>query len=340
MPDLGLHSLKGLSAPVRVYQVGSESSARSSLEAGSAVGLTPLVGREEEVAFLRRRWEQVTRGGGQVVLLGGEPGIGKSRLVRELTDCLTGDSYVRIEWRCSPYDQNSAFHPVIEQLRRLLHFEKDDAAEDRLRKLEGTLGRLALHDVVPLFAALLSLPFPERYPPLPLDPEQLKQRTLEALVSWLRRAAQRQPVLLIVEDLHWVDPSTLELLSLLVEQLADERVLGLLTFRPDFRPPWSMLSHLSQLTLSRLARRQVEQMVESIAGGKGLPSEVAEQVIAKTDGVPLFVEEMTKAVLESGMPVGSQASSALWSPAAASPPPPLAIPPTLRDSLMPVSIGW
>jgi class 3 adenylate cyclase/predicted ATPase len=333
--DLGLHSLKGLSAPVRVYQVESESSARSRLEAGSAVGLTPLVGREEEVAFLRRRWEQVTRGDGQVVLLGGESGIGKSRLVRVLTDGLTGDSYVRIEWRCSPYHQNSAFHPVIEQLRRLLRFEKDDASEDRLRKLEGTLGQhgLALREVVPLFAALLSLPFPERYPPLPNDPERLKQRTLETLVAWLRGEAQRQPVLLIVEDLHWVDPSTLELLGLLVERLADERVLRLLTFRPDFRPPWPMLPHLSQLTLSRLARRQVEQMVESIAGGKGLPSEVAEQVIAKTDGVPLFVEEMTKAVVESGMPVGSQAASARPAPDA-TPPPPVAIPTTLHDSLM------
>jgi TOMM system kinase/cyclase fusion protein len=333
--NLGLHSLKGLSAPVQIYQVEGESSARSRLEAGSAVGLTPLVGREEEVAFLQRRWGQVTEGEGQVVLLGGEPGIGKSRLVQVLTERLAGEAHLRIEWRCSPYHQNSAFYPVIEQLRRLLHLERDDGPENRLRKLEGMLEQrgFTLPEVVPLFAALLSLPLPERYPPLTVEPERLKQRTLETLVAWLRREAQRQPALLIVEDLHWVDPSTLELLGLLIEQLAEERLFPLLTFRPDFRPPWPMLSHLTQLTLSRLARRQVEEMVESIAGGKGLPAEVVQQVIAKTDGVPLFVEELTKAVLESGVPVGARGASALRSPDAA-PSPPLAIPTTLHDSLM------
>ena len=333
--DLGLHSLKGLSAPVQVYQVGGESGVRSRLEAGSAVGLTPLVGREEEVAFLRRRWEQVTAGQGQVVLLGGEPGIGKSRLVRVLTEHLAGEAYVRIEWRCSPYHQNSAFYPVIEQLWRLLHVERADAPEDRLGKLEGMLAQhgFALPETVPLMAALLSLPLPERYPPLTHEPQRLKQRTLETLVTWLGKEARRQPVLLIVEDLHWVDPSTLELLGLLVEQLPEERLFRLLTFRPDFHPPWPMLSHLTQLTLSRLARRQVEEMVESIAGGKGLLAEVVQQVVVKTDGVPLFVEELTKAVLESGVQGGAQAASASRSPDVA-PAPSLAIPTTLHDSLM------
>jgi class 3 adenylate cyclase/tetratricopeptide (TPR) repeat protein len=333
--DLGFHALKGLSAPVQVYQVGGESGVQSRLEAGSNTGLTPLVGREEEVAFLQRRWEQVTAGRGQVVLLGGEPGIGKSRLVRVLTDRLAGEAYVRIEWRCSPYHQSSAFHPVIEQLRRLLHFDRDDTSEDRLSKLEGMLAQhgLTLPDAVPLLAALLSLPLSGRYAPLSLEPQRLKQRTLETLVTWLEKEAQRRPVLLIVEDLHWVDPSTLELLSLLVEGLVDERLFRLLTFRPDFHPSWPMLSHVTQLTLNRLARRQVEEMVESIAGRRGLPVDVVQQVVAKTDGVPLFVEELTKAVLESGSPVEAHAASTRRSADAASPPS-MAIPTTLHDSLM------
>jgi class 3 adenylate cyclase/predicted ATPase len=333
--DLGLHSLKGLSTPIRAYRVQGESGVRSRLEAGGTVGLTPLVGREEEVAFLWRRWEQVTAGHGQVVLLGGEPGIGKSRLVQVLTDLLATEAYVRIEWRCSPYHQSSAFYPVIDQLRRLLRFGREDTAEDRLEKLERMLEQrgLALRETLPFIATLLSVPLPEQYPPLALDPQRLKQRILETLVAWLGKEAQRQPVLLIVEDLHWVDPSTLELLGLLVEQLAEERLFRLLTFRPDFHPTWPMLSHLTHLTLNRLARPQVEDMVESIAGRQGLPATVVEQVAAKTDGVPLFVEELTKAVLEAGGQVGPPATSASRSPDDAFTSP-LAIPTTLHDSLM------
>ena len=336
--DLGLHSLKGFSAPLQVYQVRRESGVPGRLEAVNATGFTPLVGREEEVAFLRRRWAQATAGQGQVVLLSGEPGIGKSRLVRVLTESLAGDAYARIEWRCSPYYQNSAFYPVIEHLRRLLHFDGDDPSEERLRNLERTLEQcgFVLPEVVPLFAALLSLPLPERYPPVTLTPQRQKQKTLEALVEWLRREAQRQPALLIVEDLHWVDPSTLELLGLLIEQPATSRLLRLLTFRPDFRPPWPMLSHLTQLTLSRLARQQVEVMVESIAGGTTLPAAVLQQVIAKTDGVPLFVEELTKAVLESGLHGGQTGPVARGHGTAAgrAASPSLSIPTTLHDSLM------
>jgi class 3 adenylate cyclase/predicted ATPase len=337
--DLGSHSLKGLSVPLQVYQVTGKSGVRSRLEAANVSGLTPLVGREEEVAFLGRRWEQVMAGQGQVVLLSGEPGIGKSRLVRALTERLTGEAHVRIEWRCSPFDQNSAFHPVIEHLRQLLDFGRDDAPEERLGKLEGMLGQygFTLPDVLPLFAVLLSLPLLERYPPLTLTPERQKQKTLEALVVWLRKEAQRQPALLIVEDLHWVDPSTLELLGLLIEQLATVPVALMLTFRPDFHPPWPMLSHLTHLTLSRLARPQVEAMVERISGENALSPEVLQQVIAKTDGVPLFVEELTKAILESGLHTGAHAGSARRSPEAGvgrASSPSLAIPTTLHDSLM------
>ncbi len=312
--DLGPHPLKGLSAPVNAYRVTGASGVQSRLGAVDASGLTPLVGRDEEVAFLRRRWERAAAGDGQVVLVSGEPGIGKSRLVRVLTDDLAGGAHGLIEWRCSPYYQNSAFYPVIEDLHRRLRFDRDDAPGEKLRKLEAALERygLDLSATVPLLGALLSLPLPERYPPLTIAPERQKQRTLDALVSCVRTETTRQPMLLIVEDLHWVDPSTLELLGLVIDQLATSRLLQLLTFRSDFRPPWPMLAHVTQLTLSRLARRDVEAMVESLARGEDLSAEMRRQLIARTDGVPLFVEELTKAVMESD----------------------LAIPASLHDSLM------
>jgi class 3 adenylate cyclase/predicted ATPase len=299
--DLGPQSLKGLSASVRAYRVRGASGVQSRLETVEAAGLTPLVGRDEEVAFLRRRWERATAGDGQVLLLSGEPGIGKSRLVRVLTEDLADDAHGRIEWRCSPYYENSAFYPIIEDLHRRLRFDRDDTPADKLERLEAAMDRYGFDPprTVPLFAALLSLPLPERYPPLTIAPERQKQRTLEALVAWVRAEAARQPTLLIVEDLHWLDPSTLELLGLVIDQLATVRLLQLLTFRPDFRPPWPMFAHVTQLTLKRLARRDVEAMVESLARGKALPVEVRRQLIARTDGVPLFVEELTKAALES-----------------------------------------
>src|SRR2546422_1365809 len=290
---------------LEVYQVMHESMARSRLEADGRTGLTPLVGREQEVALLRERWAQVKDGLGQVVLLSGEAGIGKSRLVQVLIDQVAAEPRAWLTpCQCSPYHQNTALYPMIDLLERVaLRFDREASPQQKLSKLEGFLVQygLPLAEAVPLLATLLSLPLPADYAPVTVSPEQHKQQTLHVLVTILLRIAAQQPMLFVMEDLHWVDPSTLELLSLLVDQGPTTRILTLLTFRPDFSPPWTGRSHLTQVTLPRLPRRQAAEMTGRVAHGKALPPEVVEQIVAKTDGVPLFVEELTKMVLESGL---------------------------------------
>jgi class 3 adenylate cyclase len=256
--DLGAHSLKGLSDPIQVYRVVSESGVHSRFEVAASTGLTPLVGREHEVRLLLDRWEQAKAGDGQVMLLSGEPGIGKSRLLQVFREQTAGDAQTWIECRCSPYYQNSAFYPVIKHLQRLLEFRREDSPEEKLGKLEATLSSYGfeLKETVPLFAALLSLSaerfgldVPMAMPPI-LTSQRQKQKTLEALVTWLLKEAERGPVQSAWEDLHWADPSTLELLTLLIDQVPTVRLYLLLTFRPEFRPPWAIRSHLTQITLS------------------------------------------------------------------------------------------
>src|SRR6266853_567821 len=330
---LGTPLLKGLAQPLAVYRVLYESMARSRLEAASRTGWTPLVGREQEIGVLRERWAQVKEGAGQVVLLSGEAGIGKSRLVQVLQAQVAAEPRAWLTpCQCSPYHQHSALYPMIDLLERVaLRFDREESPQQKMGKLEGFLVQygLPLAEAVPLCAALLSLPLPADYAPLTVSPEQHKQQTLHVLVTILRRIAAQQPVLFIMEDLHWVDPSTLELLSLLVDQGPTARILALLTFRPDFSPPWTGRSHLTQVTLPRLPRRQAAEMAGRVAHGKTLPAEVMEQVVAKTDGVPLFVEELTKMVLESGLLQEREERYELRGPL-----PPLAIPTTLHDSLM------
>ncbi len=299
--DRGQPELKGVTTPLTLYRVVKESEAQSRFDVAVQAGLTPLVGREEELALLRRRWEQATDGEGQVVLLSGEAGIGKSRLVQELKDHVAQDSAVRIEFRCSPYHQNSAFYPLIEHVQQVLHFAPSDTPQAKLQKLEQTLARYRFpqSDTVPLLAALLSLPHPEGFSPLTLTPQQQKQKTLDALLHWLFEEAERATVYTVWEDLHWADPSTLEFLALCLDQVPTARMLMLLTFRPEFTPAWASRSHVSHLVLSRLGRKQTSAIVEQLTGGKALPSEVLQQIVAKTDGVPLFVEELTKIVVES-----------------------------------------
>src|SRR5712691_6462084 len=328
--DLGAPALKGVDTPFQVYRVVGESGVQSRLDVPSPRGLTPLVGREAEVTLLLDRWAQVTDGLGQVVLLSGEAGIGKSRLVQVLKDHLVGEPHTRLECRCSPYHINSALYPVIDLWQRVLQFETAEAPADKLHKLEQMLAqyRLPLAETMPLFAALLSLP-DDRYPPLALTPQQQKQKTLEALLALLVAYAAQEPLLLIVEDLHWVDPSTLEFLSLLVDQGPTARMLTLCTFRPQFPPPWPSRAHIAHLTLPRLPRPQVGRMVTAVAGGKALPAAVVQQLVTRSDGVPLFIEELTKLVLEAGLLREHEDHYALTSPL-----PPLAIPATLQDALM------
>jgi TOMM system kinase/cyclase fusion protein len=330
---LGTPALKGVGQSIEVYRVLYESAARSRLEVAGNTGLTPLVGREQEIGLLLERWAQVRDGFGQVVLLSGEAGIGKSRLVQVLKEQVAAEPQAWLTpCQCSPYYQNTALYPWIELLERVvLRFDREQSPSQKLSKLEGHLVQygLPLAEAVPLFAALLSLPLPAEYAPLQVSPEQQKRQLLHALLTILLRIAAQQPVLFVMEDVHWVDPSTLELLGLLIDQGPTARILALWTFRPDFSPPWTGRSHLTQVTLHRLTRPQAAEMIRQVAHGKALPPEVVEQIVAKTDGVPLFVEELTKMVLESGLLQEREGRYALTGPL-----PPLAIPATLHDSLL------
>ena len=315
---------------MQLFQVLSESGAQNRFDVAIAAQLTPLVGREQEVGLLIDRWEQVEEGLGQVVLISGEAGIGKSRLLQGIYDNLEGRPHWLLEHRCSPYHQNSTLFPIIESLERWLGFRKEDSSEDRLQLLERRLEDYSVQttESVPLFAGLLSVPLDDRYPQLNLSPQRQRQRTMELLVQLLVEAASQHPVLAVYEDLHWADPTTLEFLGLLVDQVATSNVMAVFTFRPEFTPPWGSRGHLTQISLNRLPQRLATDMMARLTGGKELPEEVVTQIAAKSDGVPLFVEELTQMVLESGLlhEVGGryELTGSLTA---------LAIPSTLQDSL-------
>src|SRR5262249_4701660 len=294
---------RGVAEPLQVYCVLQESGVRGRLDVAVTRGLTPLVGRESEITLLLERWEQVKDGHGQVVLLTGEAGIGKSRLVQMLKEHVANEPHVRWECRSVEYSQNTALFPITDLFQRLWQFQAEDAPDAKLEKLEQALlqYRLPVEETVPLFAPLLTLPLPEnRYPLLNLSPQRQRQMTLETIVAILLELAKHQPVLFIIEDLHWTDPTTLELLNLLIDQTPTASILVLLTCRPHFQPAWHHRSYLTEITVNRLSHTQVEQIVTGMTDGKTFPAEVLQQIIARTDGVPLFVEEVTKAILESG----------------------------------------
>jgi TOMM system kinase/cyclase fusion protein len=299
--DLGAQTLRGVAQPLNVYRVLGESGVHSRLDIASARGLTPLVGRESEVTLLLERWAQVKDGQGQVVLLSGDAGIGKSRLVQMLKEHVADEPHMRWECRSAEYSQNTALFPLTDLFQRMLRFQAEDTPEEKLGKLEQALRqyRLPLEETVPLLAPLLSLALPDTsYPPLNLSPQRQRQKALETIVTLLQEDAERHPVLFIVEDLHWTDPTTLELLSLVIEQIPTTSILTVLTCRSHFQPSWSHRSYLSEVTVNRLSQPQIERMTTHVAGGKPLPPQVLHHIIEKTDGVPLFVEEMTKAILE------------------------------------------
>jgi class 3 adenylate cyclase/predicted ATPase len=329
--DLGRHEVKGLAEPVPVWAVEGVSESESRFEASRAANLTDLIDRDDEINFLLERQRLAWTGDGQIVLISGEPGIGKSHLAAALAERIPGEPHTRLRYQCSPYHTSSALRPFIAQLERAAGFKADDTPEQRLDKLEALLamGALRVHAVAPLFAALLSIPFGERYPPLALSPARQRRRTLAALLDQFEGLASQQPILLSFEDLQWADATSLELLDLTVERVRRLPVLALFTFRPEYEPPWVGLPNVATLTLGRLDRDDVERMVARVTGGRALPAEVMKQIVAKTDGNPLFVEELTKTVLEAGILVenaqGYRIDGSL---------PPLAIPETLRDSLM------
>jgi len=332
LEDLGCHCLKGVQEAIAVAKVIKPIAAQSDEEEVPGGVATTLVGRDEEIGLLLRRWEQSKEGFGQVVLINGEAGIGKSALAEVLRENVASQGYTRATYRCSPYHTNSALYPVITHLQRLWRWERDDTPAEKLAKMEQTLRTtsLPLKEVVPLFAALFSLPLPEeRYPSLGLTPQQEKQQTQDALAAWLLEEAERQPMLVVYEDLHWADPSTIENMGLLVEQVPTAPMLIVLIFRPQFVPPWPTRSHMTPITLNRLERPQVEAMITQLGGGKELPAEVVQYIVSRTDGVPLYVEELTKMLLESDLLKEEAERYALAGELSS-----VAIPVTLQDSLM------
>src|SRR5262245_18009547 len=324
--DLSARELGGIDEPMRLHQVVRPSGMRSRLEVAAASGLTPLVGRRQELGLLEDRWEQVTEGRGQAVLLCGDAGIGKSRLVQAFRERIADRAHTWLECRGSPYTQDSAFYPVLEAQRLRLGLTLEMAAAEKLARMEAGLAAAGfdLADAAPILARFHGFPIPEdRYRDPVLAPEGLRKKTLALLVEWLLRLGRQQPAVLLVEDLHWLDPSSLELLGQVIEQLPTERVLLLLTFRPDFAPPWWTRSHLTPMLLSRLTRAQLGELVRKAARGRDLPEAWVEGIVRRSDGVPLFAEELTRAVIETS-PASSEGGAT----------PDGRIPATLQDALM------
>jgi class 3 adenylate cyclase/predicted ATPase len=329
LQDLSALDLKGIGSPVRAWAVLRPASVESRFDALHAGGLTELVGREEELETLLRRWSKAKTGEGQVVLLSGEAGIGKSRLTAALLEGLANEPHTRLRYFCSPQHTDSALYPIIGQMERAAGLAHGDTAQVKLDKLDAVLAETSTRiEDVAIFAEMLSLPNDGRYPAIALTPEQRRQRTLEALTKQLAGLASQNPVLMIFEDAHWVDPTSLEVFGRTVDQIKTLPVLLIVTFRPEFDAPWAGRSHVTSLALNRLGEREAAAIIARIIGDNDFPADVTAEIVERTDGIPLFVEEMTKAVLEA------ESEGAATQTAAAIPPSVLAVPASLQASLM------
>src|SRR5262245_55673274 len=326
LTDLGRQTAKGFAGPVEAFAVEGAAVTESRFEAARR-RLTDFVGRAEESALLRDRLREAWAGAGQIVLLSGEAGIGKSRLVAQLAAEVASEPHTPLRYQCSPYHRDSVLHPFVVALGRAARLALEDPAETRLDRLEAILAPARIAETAPLFASLLSIPTGGRYPPLTLSAAQQRRLTLAAMLDQLEAFARQKPVLMVFEDVHWADATSLEVLDLTVERVRALPVLVLITFRPEYEAPWTGLSHVTSIALDRLAAAEVETLAERVAG-RPLPPEVTAQIVAKTDGVPLFVEELTKAVLEGGRRVAGPQGWRRDGPL-----PPFASPATLQDSL-------
>ena len=329
LENLGVQELKGISAPVRSWTAVRPASVESRFDALHASGLTELVGREEELELLLRRWSKAKSGEGQVVLLSGEPGIGKSRLTAALMERLANEPHTRLRYFCSPQHTDSALYPIIGQMERAAGLAHGDTAQVKLDKLDALLAPTSTSKQdAALFAEMLSLPNDGRYPALNMDPQLRRQKTLEALTAQLKALSRKKPALMILEDAHWADPTSLETFGRVVDRVRSLPVLLIVTFRPEFDPPWIGRHYVAALTINRLAQHDVEAMIGRVVGNKLISAGVRKDIIERTDGIPLFVEEMTKAVLEAESEEEAQRTAATVPSTA------LAVPASLHASLM------